>query len=888
MKDFGIILISFGHNYDKITPKFIKSVRKFSDIPILVHTNIPEECRTIEWEDIKNIEFILHDLKDSENRLIKTNLYQYTKFYKTLYVDVDSVILSEKFLNEFNDLDNFDMCIPKQNDNLTLTNMDSKLGVHSKIFKKKIIDKPKIFPNNFFILGGGVCYFKYNNQVKNFFEDFLADWKETEGRDMPSLFYTYFKNKNKLKIKLLTSDGYNGLDSKIIRSLHNSDAKESILDSDFVRRRFDPSKNLWSYMKQGSNTFIKIPKIALLYDVKGWAFYIICNNLKKHLSSFFDVDVVSCNNFIDNNYDVVITFSPLTIPKKIDKKKLIVGISSHKNYEHLKNYNYVITNDKKIYNILDNKNKFYTPNGVDTKFFKGSPKKIDNQKIKLGLISSLIRKEHKGFNRIDKIVEKLKDKGFSIENKKMLIDSNDTKNIKSQKEIKDYYDDIDIFIISSYSETGPNTLLEAMSMGVPVITNNVGLASDLVINKKTGFLIENYNDIDAYVNYVTDLVTNNKLYDEISKNAIQKVKEYDWGFIYKDYKNVLDIFLQNKNPGVSPEISILIPTYKNTNYIDECLNSIVESSKDQNIEIIIGIDGCTETLNYVKSKQYPEFIKFFYFKENVGPYIVKNTLTEIARSNNLLFFDSDDIMTKDTIDEIIQGLKTHNTVRLKYEFYANQKTSNKNNFGEGVFAINKNLFLSMNGFEPWKVAADTDFIGRLYKNKPRMYHTKNVGFYYRQHSKSLTKRPDTGMSSKLRAGYVTLIKNKKGNLNPSKLHTVDFEYVDVNTVIVDTKNQEYYNQRKSQLDKVLNTTPRKVVSNVIKKKDPVINDRTDFLYTNPKPLVREIKPNKPENRQELINLKNNTNKSIYKELFDTKPNRRTGINPITIGGKSKI
>ena len=93
---------------------------------------------------------------------------------------------------------------------------------------------------------------------------------------------------------------------------------------------------------------------------------------------------------------------------------------------------------------------------------------------------------------------------------------------------------------------------------------------------------------------------------------------------------------------------------------------------------------------------------------------------------------------------------------------------------------------------------------------------------------------------------------------------------------------------KDILDKVLNPAPRKVVTQPIKKKDPVINDRTDLLYTNPKPLVRTIKPNKPDNRQELINLKNNTNKLVNKQLFSTKPERRTGINHITIGGKSKM
>jgi hypothetical protein len=149
-------------------------------------------------------------------------------------------------------------------------------------------------------------------------------------------------------------------------------------------------------------------------------------------------------------------------------------------------------------------------------------------------------------------------------------------------------------------------------------------------------------------------------------------------------------------------------------------------------------------------------------------------------------------------------------------------------------------------------------------------------------------KKETGMASSLRGSYPKMSKNKKGDGNPDRLYIRDFVFVDINTIVVDTKNHEFYNHRKSQLDKVLNPAPRKVVEQPTKKKDPVINDRTDLLYSNPKPLVRTIKPNKPDNRQELINLKNNTNKSIQKQLFNIKPERRTGINHMTIGGKSKI
>jgi len=335
-------------------------------------------------------------------------------------------------------------------------------------------------------------------------------------------------------------------------------------------------------------------------------------------------------------------------------------------------------------------------------------------------------------------------------------------------------------------------------------------------------------------------------------------------------------------------ISVIIPTYNNIEYLDESLNSIINSGKNYNIEILVGIDGCQKTLDYVKQKTYPEFVNFYYFNSNNGPYDIKNTLTKISNSEKIIFFDSDDIMTDTTIDEVVVNLVRYDLVRLKYKEIRDNKTSDKTNFHEGAIGINKNIFLSMNGFEPWMCAADSDFLGRLYKRKPRIYHTKNLSMYYRRHNTSLTLKKETGMASPLRATYAKTSKNKKGNGNPDKLHTRDFVIVDINTIVIDTRNNEYYNNRKSKLDKVLNPAPRKVVNQPIKKKDPVINDRTDLLYTNPKPLARTIKPNKPDNRQELINLKNNTNKSVNKQLFSTMPEIRTSIKHIIIVRKSKL
>jgi glycosyltransferase involved in cell wall biosynthesis len=223
------------------------------------------------------------------------------------------------------------------------------------------------------------------------------------------------------------------------------------------------------------------------------------------------------------------------------------------------------------------------------------------------------------------------------------------------------------------------------------------------------------------------------------------------------------------------DLSIIVPTYKNTNYLDECINSLVKSTENYNVEILIGVDGCKETMDFIKGKKFPKNVTFFYFNENEGPYSIKNTLTSICNSKNLLFFDSDDISEKELVSTIINNIDKYDCIKPKYkDFGVGITPSNKSLFGEGVFAITKELFLNMNGFEPWMMAADSDFMGRLYKTKPKILHTPQVLFKRRVHPESLTNKKETGMSSPLRAHYAKISKNKKGHGNPDKLNIRDY------------------------------------------------------------------------------------------------------------------
>jgi glycosyltransferase involved in cell wall biosynthesis len=60
---------------------------------------------------------------------------------------------------------------------------------------------------------------------------------------------------------------------------------------------------------------------------------------------------------------------------------------------------------------------------------------------------------------------------------------------RSQDEVAEYLRGSDIFILPSFAEGVPVSLMEAMASGVPVVATNVGGVAELVESERTGLLV---------------------------------------------------------------------------------------------------------------------------------------------------------------------------------------------------------------------------------------------------------------------------------------------------------------------------------------------------------------------------------------------------------------
>lgn len=87
----------------------------------------------------------------------------------------------------------------------------------------------------------------------------------------------------------------------------------------------------------------------------------------------------------------------------------------------------------------------------------------------------------------------------------------------------------DIFILPSYGEGMPMSILEAMSYGIPVISTYVGGISELVSNGQMGFLIEP-GDLGALYERITELILSEekrRKFGQRARSAIQNRHNID-------------------------------------------------------------------------------------------------------------------------------------------------------------------------------------------------------------------------------------------------------------------------------------------------------------------------------------------------------------------------
>jgi glycosyltransferase involved in cell wall biosynthesis len=115
-----------------------------------------------------------------------------------------------------------------------------------------------------------------------------------------------------------------------------------------------------------------------------------------------------------------------------------------------------------------------------------------------------------------------------------------------RKDLVSRYQNANIFVMPSRYESGPLTVLEAMSCGKPVIATSVGIVPEVIENMKNGIIIPP-NSVNDLINSINLLLENEELKEKLGINARKTVQEkYTWDIVVNNVEKYYQIAINKK------------------------------------------------------------------------------------------------------------------------------------------------------------------------------------------------------------------------------------------------------------------------------------------------------------------------------------------------------
>ncbi len=191
-------------------------------------------------------------------------------------------------------------------------------------------------------------------------------------------------------------------------------------------------------------------------------------------------------------------------------------------------------------------------NGIDTKEF--GPKNsifatAENKPLEIICVSRITAR--KGIKYLIEAVKKLTEEKLNVglkiigegDAKESLKNMTESLKIKNRVEflgmiehekLPKKYQRADVFVLPSLNEGMSNTLLEALSSGLPVVATDTGGTKELVMDGENGFIVRKKNHIDL-AEKIEKLAKDGVLREAMGRKSREKAEKMGWDKVAEQY-----------------------------------------------------------------------------------------------------------------------------------------------------------------------------------------------------------------------------------------------------------------------------------------------------------------------------------------------------------------
>ncbi len=186
------------------------------------------------------------------------------------------------------------------------------------------------------------------------------------------------------------------------------------------------------------------------------------------------------------------------------------------------------------------------PNGVDCNLFRPYQQKKNNEDLNLLFVGRLNKVKNidviiRTVAELSGVILNIAGDGPEKENLQMLVrllnitGKVNFLNRRSHEELKDIYNQNDIFLLLSLGEGGSNVVMEAMACGMPAIIMNTGGAENII--KGNGFVLNTLTTeiLTEKINY---FIKNKEKIIEMGRRSRDIAESFSWESTAKQYSKI--------------------------------------------------------------------------------------------------------------------------------------------------------------------------------------------------------------------------------------------------------------------------------------------------------------------------------------------------------------
>ncbi|SDB69130.1 glycosyltransferase [Butyrivibrio sp. INlla16] len=223
------------------------------------------------------------------------------------------------------------------------------------------------------------------------------------------------------------------------------------------------------------------------------------------------------------------------------------------------------------------------------------------------------------------------------------------KMISSEKILQKYYDYDVVVMPTQNMEPFGLVALETISRGIPLITTNSGALPEIlgdgavIIDRGASFL----DDLEKALGRLSLDYEYRRTIAEKGFIRSKKIADFNIDNYYENFVDVISEKCENAT------VSVIVPVYNVEQYLDRCVNSLINQSYTQ-LEIILVDDGSTDSSGMLCDAfaQKDQRIKVVH-QQNQGLSAARNSGLEIMSGDLVFFCDSDDYLNTDAIKSMV-------------------------------------------------------------------------------------------------------------------------------------------------------------------------------------------------------------------------------------------